>query len=356
MSWKFSVPETDAAPAGTATHSAAAVAAAVAAAKENLRFIASPPNLRTDRGMTAPRTVPSFPRLLPPPGPAATCVIPVCARWHRQGTGKPDSLTAESPGFKSSCGGSAEFAQGRTLPPACRARRSYPGKVSSHAPNQARVIPLRPVTAAVAPVPARSPDRSRAQAPPRPAPAAAPAPWTRPAPSPSVREPLWRHIVGDVLRRERLAQERTLKDVAETARISMPYLSEIERGRKEPSSEVLAAAARALGLSLTDLLGLAQGELARLARPRPAKAPAPVTPRHDFGSGPAGPAGHDHDAVPPADAAPGETVLPVETVPPAEALARAETVLPAETVPPAEALGTRCTGQVTSQLRMSLAA
>jgi Helix-turn-helix len=129
--------------------------------------------------------------------------------------------------------------------------------VSSQAPDRARVIPLRPVTAAVVPTPARGPDRSPAQAPPRPAPVAAPH-WARPDRSHSVREPLWRHIVGDVLRRERLAQERTLKDVAETARISMPYLSEIERGRKEPSSEVLAAAARALGLSLADLLALAQ--------------------------------------------------------------------------------------------------
>jgi transcriptional regulator with XRE-family HTH domain len=66
-----------------------------------------------------------------------------------------------------------------------------------------------------------------------------------------------------VLRRERLAQERTLKDVAEAARISMPYLSELERGRKEASSEVLAAAARALGLGLGDLLSLAQDDLAR---------------------------------------------------------------------------------------------
>jgi transcriptional regulator with XRE-family HTH domain len=66
-----------------------------------------------------------------------------------------------------------------------------------------------------------------------------------------------------VLRRERLAQERTLKDVAEDARISVPYLSEIERGRKEASSEVLAAAARSLGLGLADVLSLAQGELGR---------------------------------------------------------------------------------------------
>ncbi|MCT9075883.1 helix-turn-helix transcriptional regulator [Streptomyces fulvoviolaceus] len=74
---------------------------------------------------------------------------------------------------------------------------------------------------------------------------------------------MWRDLVGDVLRRERLAQERTLKDVADAARISMPYLSEVERGRKEASSEVLAAAAQALGLGLGDLLSLAHGELDR---------------------------------------------------------------------------------------------
>lgn len=54
-----------------------------------------------------------------------------------------------------------------------------------------------------------------------------------------------------------------MKDVAEAARISMPYLSEVERGRKEASSEVLAAAAQALGLGLGDLLSLAQRELTR---------------------------------------------------------------------------------------------
>lgn len=89
-----------------------------------------------------------------------------------------------------------------------------------------------------------------------------------PAPPPP-REPLWRDVVGDVLRRERLAQERTLKDVADEARISMPYLSEVERGRKEASSEVLAAAAHALGLGLGDLLSLAQGELTRMAGRQP---------------------------------------------------------------------------------------
>ncbi|MET7295795.1 helix-turn-helix transcriptional regulator [Streptomyces griseoloalbus] len=111
--------------------------------------------------------------------------------------------------------------------------------MTNRVPNHARVIPLRP----------------------------APAP---PATTPATREPLWRDLVGDVLRRERLAQERTLKDVADAARISMPYLSEVERGRKEASSEVLAAAAQALGLGLGDLLSRAHGELVRVTGARAA--------------------------------------------------------------------------------------
>jgi transcriptional regulator with XRE-family HTH domain len=87
--------------------------------------------------------------------------------------------------------------------------------------------------------------------------------------------------VGDVLRRERLAQERTLKDVADSARISMPYLSELERGRKEASSEVLAAAARALGLGLGDLLSLAQDELTRLAQVTPGRSRSTTSSRYD---------------------------------------------------------------------------
>ncbi|WUQ40372.1 helix-turn-helix domain-containing protein [Streptomyces sp. NBC_00234] len=99
------------------------------------------------------------------------------------------------------------------------------------------------------------------------------------APAPAAKEPLLRHVVGDVLRRERQAQERTLKDVADAARISMPYLSELERGLKEPSSEVLAAAAHALGLRLADLLALSHRELIRLARTdlTPARREVPAT-------------------------------------------------------------------------------
>lgn len=115
--------------------------------------------------------------------------------------------------------------------------------------------------------PARSPARNPAPDPARVVP-------LRPVSTGERREPLWRDLVGDVLRRERLAQGRTLKEVAEAARISMPYLSEVERGRKEASSEVLAAAAHALGLDLAGLLSRAQGELVRVhSRTAPASHP-----------------------------------------------------------------------------------
>lgn len=65
---------------------------------------------------------------------------------------------------------------------------------------------------------------------------------------------LLRHVIGAALRRIRLDDGRTLREVAASANISMPYLSEIERGRKEPSSEILAGICAALGLTLVDLL------------------------------------------------------------------------------------------------------
>ena|SRR5689334_118820 len=74
----------------------------------------------------------------------------------------------------------------------------------------------------------------------------------RPLPRPDV-EPLWRESVGRELRRERLASGRRLIDVAEEAGVSPQYLSEVERGLKDPSSELLAAMAGALGLSVGTL-------------------------------------------------------------------------------------------------------
>ncbi|GAA1413183.1 hypothetical protein GCM10009662_56940 [Catellatospora coxensis] len=68
------------------------------------------------------------------------------------------------------------------------------------------------------------------------------------------RRVLLRSALGESLRRLRLEQGRTLAEVALAARISMPYLSEVERGLKEVSSEVLAALCAALGIDLSDLL------------------------------------------------------------------------------------------------------
>ena len=66
-------------------------------------------------------------------------------------------------------------------------------------------------------------------------------------------EPLWRESVGRQLREERLASGRRLVDAAGDAGVSPQYLSEVERGLKDPSSELLAAMAGALGLSIADL-------------------------------------------------------------------------------------------------------
>ncbi len=66
-------------------------------------------------------------------------------------------------------------------------------------------------------------------------------------------EPLWREAAGRALREVRHGSGRTLADVAGQAGVSTQYLSEVERGAKEPSSEVLGAVCRALDLRLLDL-------------------------------------------------------------------------------------------------------
>ena len=65
---------------------------------------------------------------------------------------------------------------------------------------------------------------------------------------------LLRHLLGDVLRRLRLRQGRTLREVSGAARVSLGYLSEVERGQKEASSELLAAICSALGVPLSRVL------------------------------------------------------------------------------------------------------
>ena len=83
-------------------------------------------------------------------------------------------------------------------------------------------------------------------------------PRREPQPEPRPRErqtqePLWREVLGRRLRLLRQEQQETLSETAARAGISPQYLSEIERGRKEPSSEMIAALAGALGTTLIDL-------------------------------------------------------------------------------------------------------
>jgi len=76
-------------------------------------------------------------------------------------------------------------------------------------------------------------------------------------------EPLWREVLGSRLRALRAEREETLAQTAERAGISPQYLSEIERGRKEASSEMIAALAGALDISVADLMAGAAEELRR---------------------------------------------------------------------------------------------
>ncbi len=98
--------------------------------------------------------------------------------------------------------------------------------------------------------------------------------------------PLLRTIIGVRLRGARRDQGRTLADVSRAARVSVPYLSEVERGRKEASSEVLAAICEALRVNLADLLaGVVQdlagehprrGVVVRLGTAGGVRAPSPL--------------------------------------------------------------------------------
>lgn len=81
-------------------------------------------------------------------------------------------------------------------------------------------------------------------------------------------EPLWRAALGGQLRSERRDRDERIVDVAARAGVAPQYLSELERGRKDPSSEVLAAVSGALGLTVVDLTHRAGARLARAASVR----------------------------------------------------------------------------------------
>lgn len=82
-----------------------------------------------------------------------------------------------------------------------------------------------------------------------------------------------RTLLGDALRETRLQQHRTLREVSGQARVSLGYLSEVERGQKEASSELLASICRALGVRLADVLRDVSDTLSVL---EPAPVPIPV--------------------------------------------------------------------------------
>jgi len=153
--------------------------------------------------------------------------------------------------------------------------------------------------------------------------------------------PLLRHIVGHVLRRTRLAQGRTLASVARSARVSVPYLSELERGRKEASSEVLAAICEALGIELYDLLALAGHDLGRTAAPR--RWPT------GFGPGPAGDAATADSSRPASPrASAGAPPMPHRELPAVPAEPASQDERPADVVALVASPGTIARGQVSA--------
>jgi DNA-binding XRE family transcriptional regulator len=86
----------------------------------------------------------------------------------------------------------------------------------------------------------------------------------RPASGP---EPLWRHLLGDQLRRRRHERDETLGETAQKAGVSPQYLSEVERGLKEPSSEMISAIAGALDTTLVELTSGVADDLRTAAAP-----------------------------------------------------------------------------------------
>ena len=91
---------------------------------------------------------------------------------------------------------------------------------------------------------------------------------------------LLREAIGESLRHARIAQSRTLREVSTSARVSLGYLSEVERGRKEASSELLAAICQALDLPLSQVLSDVSTALADadFAAAQPAREPVAAEP------------------------------------------------------------------------------
>lgn len=142
---------------------------------------------------------------------------------------------------------------------------------------------------------------------------------------------LLRRVIGDALRARRQGQHRTLREISTAANVSLGYLSEIERGQKEASSELLAAICEALGSQLSEVLREASDSLARVEQ---AAAPAGAAPRSEATG----------------------SAAPVESAesPVAKVRQRRPAIEPLPAVPaaePAERVGTITDGDVTVSIR-----
>jgi transcriptional regulator with XRE-family HTH domain len=73
---------------------------------------------------------------------------------------------------------------------------------------------------------------------------------------------LVRELIGESLREERVTQGKTLREISKSARVSLGYLSEVERGQKEASSELLAAICGALDMPLSVVLNVVSEKMA----------------------------------------------------------------------------------------------
>jgi transcriptional regulator with XRE-family HTH domain len=137
---------------------------------------------------------------------------------------------------------------------------------------------------------------------------------------------LLRRVLGETLRGQRLRQRRTLREVSGAARVSLGYLSEVERGQKEASSELLASICEALDVRMSDVLREVSdamrrtervGELARMTTPTRTLVPAGVgggrpddTPRSEF---PPAPTGTPRTPIDSSDRGSGRATPPVDT-------------------------------------------
>ena len=129
---------------------------------------------------------------------------------------------------------------------------------------------------------------------------------------------LLRTQLGNTLRGHRLSQRRTLRDVSGAARVSLGYLSEVERGQKEASSELLASICDALDVELADLLAEVSLELRGAA----GGAVRPLAPSADTTAAEAAPAAGQPAPSDPA----GEPALALVGAPARSALRRGQAV------------------------------